>query len=91
MFEKSSGVITISNKLHSGKHVDDVQGEPSSEEKDDIPKCVAPGVLGGVATSSSQSTASAFKVWTIQFLSKELLDLSTYEKHLLQKLKRVGR
>ena len=70
--------------------MDDVQGESSSEEEDDIPECVVPGVSGGVATSSPQSTASALKVRTIQFLTKELLDLSTYEKHLLQELKRVG-
>ena len=29
MFEKSQGVIRISKKLHSGKHVDDVQEESS--------------------------------------------------------------
>ena len=53
--------------------MDDVQGESSLEEEVDIPECVAPGVSGGVATSSSQSTASALKARMIQFLSKELL------------------
>ena len=67
MFEKSSGVIRISKKQHSGKHVDDVQGESSSEAEDDIPKSVAQGVLGGVVTSSSQSTASVLKARTMQF------------------------
>ena len=41
MSKNSSGVIRISKKLHSGKHVDDVQGESSSEEEDDIPESVA--------------------------------------------------
>ena len=77
------GVIRISQKLYSGKHMDDVQGESSSEEEVDIPKCVAPGVSSGVTTSSSQSTTSALKARTIKFLTKELLNLSTYEKHLL--------
>ena len=77
------GAIRISNKLYSGKHVDDVQGESSSKEEDDIPECVVPGASSGVATSSSQSTTSALKARMIQFLPKELLDLSTYEKHLL--------
>ena len=71
--------------------MDDVQGQCSSKEEDDIPKCVALSVSGGVATSSSQSTTSALKARTIPFLSKKLLDLSTYEQHLLQELKRVGR
>ena len=65
--------------------------ESSSEEEADISKSVVPSVSGGVATNSSQSTASALKARTIQFLSKELLDLSTCKKHLLQELKRVGR
>ena len=33
----------------------------------------------------------ALKARMIQFLSKELLVLSTYEKHLLHEFKRVGR
>ena len=83
MFEKSLGVIRISKKLHSGKHVDDVQGESSSEAEDDIPESVAQGVSRGVATSFSQSTASVLKARTIHCQSKELLDLSVYKKHLL--------
>ena len=67
------------------------RGESSSEAEDDIRESVAQGVSGGVATSSSQSTASVLKARTIQFQSKELIDLFIYDKHLLQELKRVDR
>ena len=91
MFEKSSGVIRISKKLYSRKFVDDVQGESSSEAKEDIPENVAQSVSRSIATSFAQSNASFLKARRSQFQSKELFDLSIYEKHLLQELNRVDR
>ena len=90
MFEKASGLIQILKKLHSGKHVDDVQGEMSSDEDDTDAPSVAPSASGGDPTSSTQSTAAVLHAKTVQFLSKELINLSAYESHLLREVKRVG-
>lgn len=51
LFKKGLGVIRLSKKLHSGKHVDDVQGEHSLDKEEEVDPRVVPSVSSLVTVS----------------------------------------
>ncbi|XP_024028254.1 uncharacterized protein LOC112093643 [Morus notabilis] len=71
--DKLSGVLRISKKLRTWRHVDDIQGEFSSAEEDDVPSSSV-----GVATSSDKQRM-------IHFLQQELRDLTASEDRFSEK------
>ncbi|XP_024018221.1 uncharacterized protein LOC112090643 [Morus notabilis] len=89
VFAKLPGELRISKKFHSGKHMDDVQGESFSVFEDELQEDATPHVSTGVTSSSSQPAATVQKTQTIQYLQKELQVLVACEKRLLQELKEI--